>query len=91
MEPSTLALTQSSMRSHLTSCFENNAMTPFPEVEETTVTRCPKISVIVDIHCSCHLPWFDEDRVSRSQRMASVTNAINVSIKNVQKFTTKPS
>ena len=52
-EPSTLALKQSSMRSHLTSCLENNAMTPFPQDEETTVTRCPKRTrVMVDIYCS---------------------------------------
>ena len=52
-EPSSLSLKQSSMRSHLTSCLENNAMTPFPQDEETTVTRCPKRTrVMVDIYCS---------------------------------------
>ena len=46
---------QGKMRSHLKSCFENEAIESFPSTPNSTNSRILK-SVIVPLHCICRMP-----------------------------------
>ena len=73
-DPSTKNYRNNELRSHLLPCITNGYVTPFPEYSaaEPNVKKCNKeTKVVVELFCTCRMPWESRDAKKKETQMAS--------------------